>query len=68
MVNNYPKGKYNKKKRYAKRTTEVKRKIAAYKKNNKRPARNAMRPFVETKFREVDRSNSSHVPWRQRRK
>lgn len=61
MVNNYPRGKYNKKKRYAKRTTEVKRKIAAYKKNNKRPARNAMRPFVETKFREVDRGQSHHL-------
>lgn len=59
MVNNYRKG--PKGKRYAKRTTEVKRKMAAYKKKNKRPVRNAMRPFVETKFREVDRASSHHI-------
>lgn len=61
MVNNYRRGKYNKNKRYAKRTTEVKRKIAAYKKQNKRPVRNAMRPFVETKQREVGRDASHHI-------
>lgn len=58
-----PAGKYYRKKgkRYAKRTTEVKRKMAAYKAKNKRVVRNYNRPFVETKFREFDRLHSHHI-------
>jgi len=59
MAGKYLRGKGGK--RYARKTTETTRKIAAYKKKNKRPTRNAMRPFVETKFREVDRSASHHL-------
>lgn len=59
MPAKYPKRKNGK--RYAKSTTETRRKIAAYKKKNKRPARNAMRPFVETKFRQIDRASGHHL-------
>lgn len=56
---NYLRGKGGK--RYARKTKETTRKMAAYKKKNKRPTRNAMRPFVETKFREVPRASSHHI-------
>lgn len=59
MAGKYLRGKGGK--RYARKTSETTRKIAAYKKKNKRPARNAMRPFVETKFREVPRASSHHI-------
>jgi hypothetical protein len=36
-------------------------KMRGYNKANKRGMRNRMRPFVETMFREVDRSNSHHI-------
>lgn len=56
-----PAGKKYRSKKPMKKQSNYKKKINAYKRPQYKKARNMMRPFVETKFREVPRATGHHL-------